>query len=269
MLRTHLLAALLATLIATPVLADTAAATPAPSKNAAVVNGKAIPAEMVDLYLKELAKQGRAESPELRKMVVDELVSREVFMQEAQKQKLAERPEVSLELENARQHILMRAVARAYIDQNPVTDAEIQAEYDKQKAAVTGTEYQARHILVATEKEAKALIAKLKAGASFEKLAKVSKDSDSAAKGGELGWSTPDAYVPEFAQALQKMQKGQLAPEPVKSQYGWHVIRLDDTRPVAPPTLESVKQQIVESLQQSKFETYRKQLRDAAAVKYE
>lgn len=274
MLKNHLLAALLATVIAVPAFAETpkpAASAPAAAPVApgavATVNGKPISAESLDQFVKQFTREGREDTPELRAMILNELIAREILLQEAQKQKLTDSPEIRNEIDNARQMILMRSVVRAYALANPVTDAEIQAEYDKQKAAVSGDEYHARHILVGTEKEALAIIAKLKKGAKFEALAKGTMDVGSAANGGDLGWSQASAYVPEFGNALKALKKGQLTDKPVKTQYGFHVIRLEEVRPAQPQPLEAMKNQIAQALQQAKIQAYQKQLRDAAVIK--
>lgn len=243
-----------------------AVALPAVAQNAAVVNGKAIPSSRVDEIVAEMKKSGQPESPNLRNQVRDELIMREIFLQEAQKMKLSERPDIKLAIENARQRVLMSALAQEYLKKNPVTDAEIQAEYDDAKKRQGGTEYRARHILVEKEDEAKAIIAKLKAGAKFEELAKQSKDPGSAANGGDLDWAPASNYVPEFGGALQALQKGQITEAPIKTQFGYHVIRLDDTRQAQFPPLEQVKQRVSEMLQQKKLGEYQKKLRDSAKV---
>ncbi|WP_085315884.1 peptidylprolyl isomerase [Derxia lacustris] len=248
-------------------LMTVALCSPAAAQNAAVVNGKAIPSAKVDEIVAEVKKQGQPDSPELRSQIREDLVMREVFMQEAVKQKIADRPEIKLALENARQRILFSALAQDYIKSHPITDADVQAEYDSAKQRMgNAQEYHARHILVEKEDDAKAIIAKLKGGAKFEDLAKQSKDPGSAANGGDLDWAPATNYVPEFADALTKLTKGQITETPVKTQFGYHVIKLEDTRATQFPPFEQVKKQIQESLQQKKLATYQKQLRDAAKV---
>ncbi|MFL6693447.1 MAG: peptidylprolyl isomerase, partial [Ramlibacter sp.] len=150
---------------------------------------------------------------------------------------------------------------------NPVSDADIQAEYDKFAAANGGKEYRARHILVATEPEAKKIIADLKKGAKFDELAKkLSKDPGSGAQGGDLDWGNANSYVPEFSQALVKLNKGQMTQEPVKTQFGYHVIRLDDVRQAQLPKLDDVKPQIAQQLQQQKLAKFQQDLRSSAKV---
>lgn len=243
-----------------------AVAMPAVAQNAAVVNGKSIPSARVDEIVAEMKRQGQADSPQLRNQVRDELIMREIFMQEAQKQKLLERPDIKLAVENARQRVIMSALAQEYIKKHPVTDAEIQAEYDQAKAQQGGTEYRARHILVEKEEDAKAILAKLKAGAKFEDLAKESKDPGSAANGGDLDWAPASQYVPEFGAALKALSKGQTTESPIKTQFGYHIIRLDDTRQAQFPPLDQVKQQVSEMIQQKKLGDYQKKLRETAKI---
>lgn len=243
-----------------------AAAVPAMAQNLAVVNGKAIPSSRVDAMVKQLASQGQQDSPQLRAMVKQELINREVLMQEAEKSGLASNAEVKNQLEIARQSLLIRALMIDYVKKNPVSDAEVQAEYDKAKAQAGDKEYHAYHILVEKEDEAKAIILKLKAGAKFEELAKQSKDTGSAAKGGDLDWATPATFVPAFSQAMTALQKGQFTETPVKTEFGYHIIKLDDVRTAKFPTLEEVKPQIVDGLQQQKVQAYQQALVKKAKV---
>lgn len=243
------------------------AALPAMAQNLAVVNGKPVPSSRADIMVKQMTAQGQQDTPELRAMIKDELVNREILIQEADRLGLGTNPDVKAQIEIARQSILIRALVADYLKKNPVKDADIKAEYDKFKAQASDKEYHARHILVETEDEAKAIIAKLKAGAKFEDLAKQSKDPGSAANGGDLDWAAPSAFVKPFSDAMISLKKGQLLETPVKTQFGYHVIRLDDVRPAKIPTLEEVKPQIVESLQQRKLQAYQQQLRSKATIK--
>jgi len=243
-----------------------AAAVPAMAQNLAVVNGKAIPSSRVDAMVKQLASQGQQDSPQLRAMVKQELINREVLMQEAEKSGLASNAEVKNQLEIARQSLLIRALMIDYVKKNPVSDAEVQAEYDKAKAQAGDKEYHAYHILVEKEDDAKAIILKLKAGAKFEELAKQSKDTGSAAKGGDLDWATPATFVPAFSQAMTALQKGQFTETPVKTEFGFHIIKLDDVRTAKFPTLEEVKPQIVDGLQQQKVQAYQQALVKKAKI---
>lgn len=248
------------------VLLSAAAAMPALAQNLAVVNGKPIPSSRADTMVKQMATQGQQDSPQLRAMVKEELINREVLLQEADKLGLGTSPEVKSQLEMARQSILIRALVGDYIKKNPVKDAEMKAEYDKYKAAAGDKEYHARHILVEKEEDAKGIIAKLKGGAKFDELAKQSKDPGSAANGGDLDWASPASYVKPFSDAMVALQKGQITETPVKTQFGYHVIKLEDVRAAKIPAFEEVKPQISEQLQQRKLQAYQQELRKKAKV---
>jgi peptidyl-prolyl cis-trans isomerase C len=242
-------------------------AAPVFAQNVATVNGKPIPAARVDQMVKQVVAQGRAtDSPQLREMIKKDLIGREVLIQEADKQNVGARPEVKAAIDNARQSIIINAMLADYVKKNPVKDADIKAEYDKAKAAAPDKEYHARHILVEKEDDAKAIIAKLKGGAKFEELAKQSKDPGSAANGGDLGWTDPGRFVPEFSKAMTSLQKGAITETPVKTQFGYHVIKLEETRPLAIPPLEQVKQQVAEQVQQRKLAEYRESLLKKAKI---
>jgi peptidyl-prolyl cis-trans isomerase C len=197
----------------------------------------------------------------------DEVIAREIFLQEAQKRGLDASDDYKAQMELARQTILIRELFADYQKKNPVTDADIKAEYHKFVAANGGKEYKARHILVEKEDEAKAIIANLKKGQKFEDIAKKqSKDPGSGANGGDLDWATAASYVPEFAEAMVKLKKGEMTQAPVKSQFGWHVIRVDDIRDAQLPKLEEVKPQIAQQLQQQKLAQFQETLRKSAKV---
>jgi len=242
------------------------AALPAAAQNLATVNGKAIPSARSEMMIKQMAAQGQPDSPQLRAMVKEELINREVLLQEANKQDLAVNAEVKSQIENARQNIIIRALIVEYLKKNPVAEADIKAEYDRFKAQAGDKEYKARHILVEKEDDAKAIITKLKGGAKFEELAKQSKDTGSAGNGGDLDWASPASFVKEFSTALTGLTKGQVTEAPVKTEFGYHVIRLDDVRAAKVPTLEEVKPQVTEALQQKKLQAFRQELRNKAKV---
>ncbi len=243
------------------------AAAPAFAQNLAVVNGKPIPSSRVEAVVKQVVAQGQGQdSPQLREMIKQDLIAREVLMQEALKQGYDKKPEVSQAVDSARQAIIINQLARDYIAKNPVTDAEIKAEYDRFKAETGDKEYHVRHILVETEAQAKDIIAKLKGGAKFEELAKQSKDTGTAGSGGDLDWATPASFPPEFSQAFVKLQKGAITDTPVKTANGFHVIKLDDTRPAKLPALEEVKPQIANALAQQKLQAYQQQMVKKAKV---
>jgi peptidyl-prolyl cis-trans isomerase C len=215
----------------------TAVALPAFAQNLAVVNGKPVPSSRADAMIKQLASQGQPDSPQLRAMVKEELINREILIQEADKLGLSNSADVKNQVEIARQSIAIRALVQDYLKKNPVKDTEIQAEYDKFKSQAGDKEYHARHILVDKEDEAKAIITKLKGGAKFEDLAKQSKDPGSAANGGDLDWASPASFVKPFSDAMVGLQKGQITETPVKTQYGYHVIKLEDVRTAKLPAL--------------------------------
>ncbi len=244
-----------------------AAALPSLAQNVAIVNGKAVPKSRLDTLAQQLARTGRPITPDLEGQLREEVIAREVFMQEAQKRGLDASDDYKAQMELARQTLLVRELFVEFQKNNPVTDAEIQAEYDKFKAANTGKEFQAHHILVEKEDEAKAIIASLKKGGKFEDIAKKSsKDPGSGANGGDLGWNNPNGYVPEFSAALLKLKKGQITDVPVKTQFGYHIIRLDDARDPQLPKLEEVKPQIEQQLQQQKLASFQQDLRAKAKV---
>jgi peptidyl-prolyl cis-trans isomerase C len=238
------------------------------AQNAAIVNGKAIPKSRVDDFVAALTQQGRPDTPELRTAVRDELIAREIFVQEAERKGLTRNAEVARQLDQTRQDILIRAVIRDHLKNNPVTDADVKAEYDKLTKTASGgdKEYRARHILVESEAEAKSIIDQLKKGAKFEELAKKSKDPGSAANGGDLDWNGPDTFVKPFSEAMVKLQKGQTTDVPVKTDFGWHVIRLDDVRDQAPPPLEQVGPQIKQELERRRIQTLQTDLKAKARI---
>ena len=244
------------------------AAAPVMAQNLAVVNGKSIPLARVDAMVKQIAAQpnGQPDSPQLRSMIKEELITREILLQEADKLGLGKNDEVKTQLDMARQSILIRALVNDFVKKHPVSDADIKAEYDKVKLQTGDTEYHVRHILVEKEDDAKAIILKLKAGAKFEDLAKESKDTGSAANGGDLDWATPASFVKPFSDAMVGLHKGQMTETPVQSQFGYHIIRLDDTRPAKVPALDDVKKQIVESLQQKKLQAFQEELRKKSKI---
>ena len=242
-------------------------AAPAFAQNIAVVNGKAVPTARLNALKAQIEKSGRPVTEDMMGQLKDEIIAREIFMQEARKRGLDASDEYKAQLELARQTILIRELFADFQKKNPVTDAEVQAEYDKFAAANGGKEYRARHILVETEEQAKALIAEIKKSGKFEELAKKhSKDPGSGANGGDLDWAAANSYVPEFSGAMVKLDKGQMADEPVKSQFGFHIIRVDDVREAQLPKLEEVKPQIAQQLQQQKMGKFQEDLRSKAKV---
>jgi peptidyl-prolyl cis-trans isomerase C len=238
------------------------------AQNIAVVNGKAVPRSRVDALIKT-ATHGQAAPPELEAQAKDQVVMREIFAQEAEKQGIANSPDYKTQLDLVRQTVLINTLFQGFIKAHPVTDAEAQVEYTKVKAEQSGMEYHARHILVDNEDEAKKLIAQIKAGAKFEDLAKKnSKDTGSAENGGDLDWDKPGKYVPEFATALQALKPGQMTETPVKTQFGYHIIKLEDTRATQFPAFEEVKDKLKQQMEQVKLQDYQEKLRKAAKTDY-
>jgi peptidyl-prolyl cis-trans isomerase C len=244
-------------------------ASAAMAQNLAIVNGKPVPSSRVDDLIKQVTAQqpGRPVTPDVQAQIKEEVINREVFMQEAQKVGLDGSDEYKSQMDQARQVILIRALFADFQKKNPVTDADIKAEYDKFAAVNGGKEYRARHILVEKEADAVKLIADLKKGGKFEDLAKKnSKDPGSGANGGDLDWAAPGSYVKEFSEAMVGLAKGKVTEKPVKSQFGYHIIRLDDVRDTQLPPMEQVKPQITQQLTQQKLQAFQKGLRDKAKV---
>lgn len=237
------------------------------AQNIAIVNGKAVPKSRVDALAEQVKRSGRPVTPEMQGQLKEEIIAREIFVQEAQARGLDATDDYKNQLELTRQSILIRELFNDYQKKNPVTDEEIKAEYDKFAAANAGKEYRARHILVEKEDQAKAIIARLKKGAKFEDIAKKeSKDPGSGANGGDLDWANPSNYVKEFSDALLALAKGKTTDTPVKSQFGYHIIRLEDIRETQLPKLDDVKPQIAQQLQQQKMGKFQEDLRAKAKV---
>jgi len=243
------------------------AALPAYAQVAATVNGKTIPTSKIDLGVKQLVAQGKySDSPALREAIRRDLITRELMIQEADRQGFGTRTEVKSALENARQSVVINALLADHLKKHPVEESELRAEYAKIKAGWPEKDYRARHILVETEDEAKAIIAKIKAGSKFEDLAKAQSKDGSGANGGDLDWASPTRYVPEFSRAMMAQAKGAVSETPVKSRFGYHIIRVDDTRPSKPPSYEEVRQELGEGLQQRKLQSYKEELMKKAKV---
>jgi peptidyl-prolyl cis-trans isomerase C len=233
---------------------------------AATVNGTPIKQALIDAVMRQRAAQGAPDTPEMRKAVLEELISRAVVEQAAVKEGMDKRPEVQMQLDLARQNILLNAYVQDYVKKRPVTDDMLKAEYDKIKAQMGDKQYHARHILVADKKEAEAIIAQLNKGAKFEKLAQQKSKDSSAANGGDLGWNVPAAYVKFFADALVGLKKGEYTRTPVQTQFGWHVIKLEDVKDA--PKFEEIKNQLVQRVQQQQLQSLANELRAKAEIKY-
>ena len=232
----------------------------------ATVNGQPISQTVYNAFVAEQKAQGAPDSPELQNAVKEELVRREILAQEAKKKGMDKNPNIQGQIELAKQAVLIRAYLSDYVKANPISEAQLKAEYDVIKNNLGSTEYKSRHVLVEKEEEAKAIIAKLDKGEKFSELAKQSKDPGSKDKGGELGWSSPAAYVKPFGEALTKLKKGEYTKTPVHSDFGYHVIQLDDSRPANPPPFDQVKPQLQQRASQQQIETLVKELRSKAKV---
>ncbi len=238
----------------------------AEGKAFATVNGQAIPQAVYDTIIAEQKAKGISETPEMRNAIKEQLIARELLVQEAKKAKIDKKGDIQLQIEAAKQAILGNAFLSDYLRTHPITDAQLKSEYDAIKANLGSTEYKSRHVLVEKEEDAKAIIAKLEKGEKFADLAKQSKDPGSKDNGGDLGWSSPSAYVAPFAEALTKLKKGEFTKTPVKSQFGYHVIQLDDSRALTPPPFEQVKPQLLQRANQQQIENLVKDLRSKAKV---
>jgi peptidyl-prolyl cis-trans isomerase C len=261
MLKTGIFAALavLSALAVNPAFAD--------DKSAAMVNGVSIPQSRVDMRVKIATSQGQPDTPELRKAIRDDLISLEVLSQEAKKKGLDKDPEVIQQTELADQSVLVSAFVQDYAKTHQISEDQLHQEYDKLKVNLGTKEYKASHILVDSEDEAKAIIKQLNKKGNFAKIAKAkSKDAGSAEKGGQLDWAVPSNFVAPFANALLSLKKGQYTKEPVKSQFGWHIIKLDDVRDLKMPTFEELKPQILQRLQQQSIQEYVVELRSKAKI---
>jgi len=236
------------------------------AKPVATVNGVAISQNVFDTFYAEQKSQGMADSDELKNAVREELIRRELLQQEAKKAGIDKNKAVAAQADLARQAVLVRAFIQDYVHKHPINEAQLKAEYEALKAKMTGTEYKSRHILVDKEEDAKAIIEKLKKGEKFADLAKQSKDPGSKDNGGDLGWSTSGNFVKPFADALAKLEKGKYTEAPVKSQFGWHVIQLDDSRPLQAPAFESLKGQLEQHANQQMVQKLIEDLRAKAKV---
>lgn len=251
----------------TAVALATTLALPAMAQNVAIINGKPVPSSRIDALAKQLERSGRPVDATVREQLKEEVILREIFVQEAEKRGIKTQPDYRAQVELATQTILIRELFNDFQRRNPVTDAEVKAEYEKFSAANGGQEYRSRHILVDTEADAKAIIAQIKGGASFEELARTrSKDSGSGQAGGDLDWAGANVFVPEFSEAMIKLGKGQMTDAPVKSQFGWHIIRVDDIRQAALPSVDELRPQIEQTLQQQKLMDFQENLRAKARI---
>jgi peptidyl-prolyl cis-trans isomerase C len=240
---------------------------PAAAGSKIVVNGVTIPQSRVDTMNKELSASGQPNTAERQQAVKEELINREVLVQAAQKRGLDKNPEVAAQMDMARQAVLVRALFEAEVKANPITDADLQKQYEEFKKSMGENEYKVRHILVDKEDDAKAIIAELGRGGDFAKLAKdKSKDPGSKDNGGDLDWGPSARYVKPFADAVMAMKKGQTTTAPVKTDFGYHVIRLDDVRPLKVPGFDELKEQFRQRAQQQQIQKLVMDLRSKAKV---
>ncbi len=253
-----LLAATFSLLLPTAQAADNTVAT---------VNGKPIKQSLMDFIVKDATARGQKIDDNIRNNIVEKLISSELFIQEAQKQGIDKQPDYQAKEELMRRELLVNTYIENFIKKNPVSDADIKAEYDRLKQQMGDKEYNARHILVQTEQEAKDIIAQLGKGADFAKLAKEkSKDTGSKDNGGELNWFSPAGMVKPFADAVSALQKGKYTTTPVQSQFGWHVIKLEDVRTAQPPALDKVKEGLQKQIQQRNLEKVLSSLREKSKI---
>lgn len=240
------------------------------AQNAAIVNGKAIPKAQLD---KLVQKSNQPDNPQVRDQAREMLVTRELIVQEANNRGVMQKESVREQLEQSKMGILIAAVFEDYVEKEGVAESELKAAYEQVKSQYTGKEYHVEHILVEKESDAKAIIAQVKAGGNFEQIAKEkSKDPGSAPNGGDLGWVSDKALVPEFSKAMVQLKKGQITDKPVKTQYGWHIIKLDDVRDVKAPSMEEIKDQLKQMItadqnwQKAKFSELMQKLRSKAKI---
>jgi peptidyl-prolyl cis-trans isomerase C len=245
-----------------------AAAAPAsPAAGKLVVNGVTIPQSRIDAMNRELSAQGQPDTPERQLAVKEELVNREVLAQAAARRGLDKNPDIAAQMDMAKQAVLVRALFEEEVKRNPITDAQLEQQYEVFKGSMGANEYKVRHILVDKEDDAKAIIVELNKGGDFAKIAKEkSKDPGSKDNGGDLDWGPSARYVKPFADAVTGMQKGQTTPTPVKTDFGYHVIRLDDVRPLQVPPFAELKEQFRQRAQQQQVQKLVADLRSKAKI---
>jgi len=257
--RTTLAAALISTVLASaPAMAQ--------DKAFVTVNGQGISQNVFNAFLAEQKAQGAPDSADLKNAIKEELIRRELLVQEAKKKGVDKKADVQGRLELVRQGVLINAFLADYIKANAVSEDKLKKDYETIKASLGSTEYKARHVLVEKEEDAKAIIAKLEKGEKFADLAKQSKDPGSKDNGGDLGWNAPSSYVKPFADAMTGLKKGEYTKTAVKTDFGYHVIQLEDTRPMNPPPYEQVKGQLQQRASQQVVEQLVKDLRAKAKV---
>jgi len=230
----------------------------------ATVNGQPITQDMIDIFASKMKSRGG--KGDVQAQALDELIKITLITQDAEKKGLDKDPSVQRQLEWYRRSVLFNAGLRDYLKKHPITEDDIRKRYDEKVKHFDGTEYKARHILVKTEDEAKKLIDELKKGADFAELARKHSTGPTGKNGGDLGWFSANQMVKPFADAVAKMKKGQISDKPVKTQFGWHVIKLEDTRKVDPPSLEEMERKIRAELQNERIKAYLDELGKQASI---
>lgn len=244
-----------------------AVAAPATPASIAKVNGVAIPREFAEFILQNRRARGLSQNTLTPEAIRESLVIQELLVQEAQAKGLEKDASVASALEFQRRDLLGKAALENWLRAHPITDEAVHAEYERAKTEAGSEEYRARHILVNSEKEANELLMQLKKRkARFEALAKKHSKDSTADNGGDLGWSLPANLVPEFAQAMAALKKGQTSTTPVQTQFGWHIIRLDGTRKLAFPSFDEIRERIAGKLQQNAIRQHIQELAAAAKV---
>mgnify|MGYP001078515552 CR=1 FL=1 len=263
------IAMLAGTLMSAPVLAA--------DKPFVTVNGAAISQATAEMFVSQGKSRGMPDTPEMRSQIREELIGRELLWQEARKSGYDKKPEIAAQAEAekkkilaqaeaTKQAVIIRAFVEDFVKKNPVTDAQLKAEYDALRARGGDTEYKARHILVKSEEEAKAIIAKLKKGDKFEALATQSIDPGSKNNGGDLDWSSPAKFVKPFADALKGLKKGKYSETPVKTEFGYHVIKVEDTRPLKVPGFDEIRPMMKKEAEEQQVKKLVESLRAKAKI---
>lgn len=237
------------------------------AKDVATVNGKGISQKDYEQFLTHrLGSKDKAASGANRQRVIEEMVNRELIYQDAVKQGITKDSTFQYQLEQLKRDAIMQAAISKNMSANPITDMELKNEYETKIKKANVKEYKASHILLKTEKEAKDVIKELNNGAVFSDVAKAKSTGPSGKNGGDLGWFNPSQMVPAFSQAVAKMKKGAITKEPVKTQFGWHVIKLADSRKLEPPKFDEVKKQLHQFLQSKRLQDYVLKLRKKGKI---
>ena len=234
----------------------------------ATVNGKKITQQQLDRYFKYRQATTQQDISHDKKGVLQELINRQLLMEQVKKKKLDKNKDLKYLIDQREHDFYIQALLRETDVAKPIPDDEVKKIYDEKVKNHKVKEYKISHILMKTEKEAKDVIAKLDSGSKFNELAKKESTGPSAKEGGELGWlnSAQLNRMPSFAQAVSELKKGKYTKNPVKTQYGWHVVKLEDEREVPPPTLDQLRKQIVAALRQKRLQEYVKGLREKAKI---